>query len=50
VANEPFFFAWSPLTYPDEVGYAWVTNDPQPQINEPTGEIDISLQLGAVTF
>lgn len=26
----PFFWAWSPLTYPDEVAYAWLDNDAQP--------------------
>lgn len=26
----PFFFAWRPASYPREVGYGWLTNDPQP--------------------
>ncbi|MDR7034488.1 hypothetical protein [Mesorhizobium sp. BE184] len=26
----PFFFAWMPTTYPDQIGYAWVTNDIRP--------------------
>lgn len=26
----PFFFAWRPQSYPREVGYCWITNDPMP--------------------
>lgn len=26
----PFFFAWRPQDYPDEVGYVWMTTDPRP--------------------
>jgi hypothetical protein len=32
--NDPFFFVWRPDTYPDEVGYLWLsgaTPKPQPQ-------------------
>jgi hypothetical protein len=29
-SENPFFYAWSPLTYPDEVAYAWLSNDPVP--------------------
>jgi hypothetical protein len=28
-AEEPFFWAWSPGNYPEEVSFAWLTNDPQ---------------------
>lgn len=28
-AEYPFFWAWSPDTYPDEVSYAWLVNDPK---------------------
>lgn len=28
--DRPFFFAWSPLVFPDETGFAWLRNDPQP--------------------
>lgn len=27
----PFFFAWRPSTYPEEVGYVWLSNDPKPK-------------------
>ena len=29
-AEEPFFWAWSPFTYPDEVAFAFLDNDPRP--------------------
>lgn len=29
-ASTPFFFAWRPETYPLEVGYGWLTEDPAP--------------------
>ncbi len=42
-ATTPFFFAWAPILYPEEVGYAWMTNVPQPQIHDPTN-------LNQITF
>jgi len=29
-SRKPFFFAWLPATYPDEVGYAWTQSDIRP--------------------
>lgn len=29
--TEPFFFAWRPETYPDEVAFCWTTDDIAPQ-------------------
>lgn len=29
----PFFWAWSPLTYPDETAFAWLDNDGQPSFD-----------------
>jgi hypothetical protein len=49
-AHVPFFFAWSPETYPDEVGYAWLTADPQPRVSTTTGEVDVSIQFAAVAL
>ena len=31
--ERPFFFAWSPTDYPEEVGYAWLDNNAQPAFN-----------------
>lgn len=29
-SSAPFFYAWSPVTYPDEVAFAFLDNDPLP--------------------
>lgn len=28
--TQPFFFAWRPVDYPDEIGFCWLTNNPKP--------------------
>lgn len=33
-ADTPFFFAWAPDDFPEEVSFAWLTNDPMPQFDE----------------
>lgn len=33
--TEPFFFAWAPTEYPNEVGYCWLTDDAVPVITHP---------------
>lgn len=43
-----FFFAWSPQSYPAEVGYCEVTNDPKPVINRKTGHISISFEIAGL--
>jgi hypothetical protein len=46
--RRPFFFAWRPSGYPREVGYVWMTNDPQP-LNELTnGMMSIDLQMSGI--
>jgi hypothetical protein len=42
--TEPFFFAWAPVSYPDEVGYAWFNDDVMPTITDPALKI-LSLTL-----
>jgi hypothetical protein len=44
----PFFFAWRPLSYPREVGYAWMTNDPQPSNARANGMMQIDLQMTGI--
>jgi hypothetical protein len=46
--ERPFFFAWRPQTYPREVGYAWLTNDPMPVNTPPSKLIAIELQMGGL--
>ena len=49
VAQEaPFFFGWRPFTFPDEVGYAFMTNDPQPSNQRSNGMMQIDLQMGGI--
>lgn len=45
----PFFFAWRPFQYPDEVGYAWLTVDPRPMNSRNTGNMEMELSMGGVT-
>lgn len=46
--DAPFFFAWRPDTFPREVGYCWLTNDPTPTNQRPNGMMQIELQLAGV--
>ncbi len=48
----PFFFAWMPELYPNEVGYAWITNDvrPEAQMAQSGVVVSVNLDLGAVTL
>jgi hypothetical protein len=45
----PFFFAWRPSSYPYEVGFVWVANDPQPQNQLPNGMVSFSMDVEGVT-
>lgn len=45
---QPFFFAWRPQTYPTEVGFAWMTNEPQPQNQLPNGMMSIDFQMSGI--
>lgn len=44
----PFFLAWSPDDYPDEVAYCWLTADPAVAHSHITGRMDVSLKLGGI--
>lgn len=44
--EKPFFFAWRPQEFPGDVGYCWLTSDPQPQVSFETGRISVELQMG----
>jgi hypothetical protein len=46
--ERPFFFAWRPDAYPYEVGYCWLTNDPQPSNALPNGMMSVSLEMAGV--
>jgi hypothetical protein len=44
----PFFFAWRPGDYPDEVGYGWLTNDPVPENMRSNGMMRVSFQMNGI--
>jgi hypothetical protein len=44
----PFFFGWRPQTYPDEIGYCSMTNDPQPINQSPHGLIAMDFEMTGV--
>lgn len=46
--DEPFFFAWRPESYPRELGYYIMTNDPMPVNQSPHGLVALSLEMTGV--
>lgn len=46
--DNPFFFAWRPGTYPNEVGYAWLLNDPHLLNQRSNGMVKTTLELGGI--
>lgn len=47
-APEPFFFAWRPDTYPDEVAFCWCTGDPIPSNARSNGMMSIEFDVEAI--
>lgn len=46
----PFFWAWRPLQYPREVGFAWMTSDPQPVNARANGMMSVEWQMAGLTL
>jgi hypothetical protein len=44
----PFFFGWRPGAYPREIGFAWLTGDPQPQNQLANGLMSISFDVEGI--
>ena len=44
----PFFFAWRPSSYPNEIGYAWLADDAIPKNQRANGMMQIDLSLEGV--
>jgi hypothetical protein len=44
----PFFFAWRPAAYPREIGFAWLTGDPQPANEQPNGLMQVSFEMAGI--
>jgi F5/8 type C domain-containing protein len=45
---DAFFFAWKPQEFTRDVGYCWMTQDPQPSRHFETGTMALSLSMGGV--
>lgn len=46
--DTPFFVAWAPDDYPYEVAYAWLLEDPYPQVSPVTRRMSVSLKMGGI--
>lgn len=46
--DAPFFFAWRPNLYPDEVGYVWLTAEPAPVPTPPSNLISVTLEVTGI--
>lgn len=46
--EDPFFWAWAPVEYPNESGYAWLTNDPQPEVSPDHRRVALTLQMNGI--
>lgn len=46
--DTPFFFAWRPLTYPNESGYVWATVDIVPVPSHLVGYTDLTMQIEGI--
>lgn len=42
IRSTPFFYAWAPKSFPDQVGFAWATADVRPTLDAP---LYVNLQL-----
>lgn len=47
--TQPFFIAWRPGDFPDEVVYGWRTNNVKPRNTGPVGFMSVGLDIEAVT-
>lgn len=46
--ERPFFFAWKPQEHPHDVGFCWLTGDPQVVREFDTGTMAVSLDMNGV--
>lgn len=46
--STPFFFAWRPDSYPNEVGYAWLTDDAIPVNQRANGMMQFELNMTGI--
>jgi len=43
--DHPFFFAWRPQSYPDEVAYCWLSEPPLPRHDEQSHLLEFDLRM-----
>jgi hypothetical protein len=43
--TKPFFWAWAPQDYPLEVGFSWLTNNPQPEVSPDHQRVAVALDM-----
>mgnify|MGYP000846921583 CR=1 FL=1 len=48
--ERPFFWGWRPLSYPDEMGYAWVSGDIRPSNQRPNGMMQVEFTISGISF
>lgn len=46
--TRPFFWGWRPDTYPYEMGYVWLTNNPKPVNSRPNGFMAVSMSVRGI--
>lgn len=46
--ESPFFFAWRPQAYPNEVGYCWLSDDPRPSNSLPNGMMQVDIPIEGI--
>ena len=44
----PFFFAWKPQEFPNDIGYCWLTENPRPSVHFDTGRIELTLAMSGI--
>ena len=44
----PFFWAWRPQKYPDEVGFVWVRGNPEPSNQRANGMMSVDLDIEGI--
>lgn len=45
ISTYPFFIAWAPYDYPNDVGFCWALNDPTPMQNPVTRRFAVNIQM-----
>ncbi|WBL75593.1 hypothetical protein I3J27_21410 [Bradyrhizobium xenonodulans] len=47
-AETPFFFGWRPQSYPYEIGYCWIIDNPMPVPTAPSNRIAFDLKVRGI--